>query len=143
ALRVVGSWIAFGSPFFVRDPGYGFSPSGMAGALPFCVLATLVMVPAGLVAALAYSGRRALELRITVVLVILFFSAYGYGGEPGGIAGRLILGPRYLAPLVPLLALALADGAARLAARPLALAAKVWAAVVVAFAFSIHPALAS
>jgi hypothetical protein len=144
ALRLGASAAAFGSPFFVRDPGYAFSIAGIVRALPLYALAALVMVPGGLVAASVYAGKRSAEVRATVALVLLFFSAYGYTGEQGGLAGRLVLGPRYLAPLVPLLALALGDVVSRegRAARALPFV-RVWAFLVIAAAFAVHPALAA
>jgi 4-amino-4-deoxy-L-arabinose transferase-like glycosyltransferase len=140
-LRLVASAVALGSPFFVRDPGYAFSLGAVASGLPLYLLAGAVMVPGGLVAPFVDHGRRSTEVRATTTLAVLFFALYGYSGEQGGLASRLVLGPRYLAPLVPLLALALAGVVAR--RERLERLVRAWAFLVIAAAFAVHPALAA
>ena len=58
-----------------------------------------------------------LEVVATVILFTGFHFAYGYSAEESGWAKRLILGPRYFIPLLPLLALCAADVWPRFAGR--------------------------
>ena len=112
SLRPLTAWIAFGDPFFVKyvTP---FSFDAALSAAPRYFVALMVFVPLGLAAALDYRGRRAIELRITVVLEFCFYTAYGYSGLQSGFAKSLILGLRFFIPLLPILALAMAEAIPR------------------------------
>ena len=157
--RLGTSWVAFGSPFFARPNPYGFSLEGLLSAAPLYLTALLVLVPAGLAWTLSWRGPRRAEVLVTSWVTFFFFCAYEYSGVESGPLRRLVLGPRYFIPLVPLLALTAAEGLPRLSAwlavrgqgagtsgraaraasqalRPLGL---VWASAVVVAAALVHP----
>jgi 4-amino-4-deoxy-L-arabinose transferase-like glycosyltransferase len=115
AIRLVINAVIFGNPFFVR-PGaaFRFTLDSVPVNLPVYLIASVIMVPLGLVAAALYRGRRWPEVVATVALVLLFFSTYVYGAQESGFFRRLILAPRYLIPLVPLLVLSMAEAGPRL-----------------------------
>ncbi len=113
-VRALSAWFFFGDPFFTKAPD-AFSLEAIASTAPVYLFSLLVFVPGGLVAAFAYRGPRRPELIATVALFVLFHLAYAYSGEPSGWAKRLVLGPRYFVPLLPVLAYASAEVWPRLA----------------------------
>lgn len=106
--RGLWSWLYFEDPLFVMGHA-PFSPGNALTSAPLYFTALLVLVPGGLVAGLAYRGPRRLEIVATVVLFTCFHLLYGYSAEESGWAKRLVLGPRYFVPMLPLLALCAAD----------------------------------
>ena len=148
SLRLLAASIVFGHPFFTQGHR-GWSIGWAVANLPLYFAALLVLAPLGLVGALAYRGPRRVEVIATVLLTFGFFLAFGYSAEESGGIKRLILGPRYFLPLVPLLSIALAESLPRLwrdrgepggerLARMLSVS---WTAVVFLAAFLVHPAL--
>ncbi|MBS2027848.1 MAG: hypothetical protein JST54_08105 [Deltaproteobacteria bacterium] len=103
----VAAWL-FGSPLFVRDSGYGFSPASIAHHLPLYLFAMTVFIPGGLLAVAKYRGPRRVEVLGAVLGFFLFYCAYNYAADESGGVKQLILGPRYLLPITPLLALVIA-----------------------------------
>jgi hypothetical protein len=121
-------------------------------------LALLVFVPGGLIGALLYRGERWPEVVATVAIFCGVYLSYGYRGEESGLLKGLILGPRYFAPLTPLLAFAAAETFPRLGARyctsygtsgtvqaverlgPLCL--RLWVIGLMVLAFIVHPVFA-
>lgn len=150
ALRPLTNWLFFGDPLYVK-PSAGFGFETTLTALPVYLAALLVLVPGGLVAGLAYRGRRRPELVATVVLYFVFFSLYEYSGAQSGALRSLVLGPRFFLPLLPVLAFALAEVAPRLwtpisAGRPIlrrigSFAVNLWILGVGLAAFAVHPVL--
>lgn len=116
SLRVVANQLVFGDPFFYKAPD-PFRLEAVLTSAPIYLASLLVLVPGGLIAGLAYRGERRPEIVATVILFTLFYCLYGYSAAESGLAKRLILGPRYFLPLLPVLALCLADGLPRLHAR--------------------------
>lgn len=116
AFRLVSAGLFFGDPFFAKAPD-PFSLSSLPSTLPLYALSLLVFFPGGALAAALYRGERRPELLGTVVLFVLFHLAYSYSALESGLAKRLILGPRYFVPLLPVLAFASAELWPRLAAR--------------------------
>ena len=116
SVRFLASWLFFGDPFFVKPPD-AFSPGAILSNAPTYLFCLLVLVPGGLVAAFAYRGPRRPEIVATVVLFVLFYLSYTYSAGPSGWAKRLVLGPRYFIPLLPVLSLCAAEVWPRLAAR--------------------------
>jgi hypothetical protein len=116
SVRFAAAALFFGDPFFVKEPA-AFSLEAIPRTLPLYAFSLLVLVPGGLVAALAYRGPRHLELVATVALFAGFHLLYAYSAEESGWAKRLVLGPRYFIPLLPVLAFAAAEVWPRLAAR--------------------------
>jgi hypothetical protein len=86
---------------------YPFSVAGLAGRLALYAAALMVFVPGGLLAVARYRGRYWPEVMATVGLAVLFFGFYSYSGQYSGFVRNLVLGPRYLIPLVPMVAVAI------------------------------------
>ena len=107
SLRPVLSWALQGTPWLVHQPIFPFTLSGAGARALFYAATMLVLVPGGLVAVALYSGERRVELTTTVLVAWVFFSLYSYSGQNSGL-GAFVLGGRYLLPLVPMLALAVA-----------------------------------
>jgi hypothetical protein len=107
-VRVLSSWLYYDDPFFTKRPD-PFAPESLLQNALLYLMALLVFVPGGLAAGLAYRGRRRIEVVATVVLFTGFHFLYGYSAEQSGWAKRLILGPRYFIPMLPLLALCSAE----------------------------------
>lgn len=107
-VRALSAWMFFGDPFFTKTPA-DFSIASIAQSAPIYLFATLVLVPGGLITAGAYRGRRRPEIVVTVLGFVLFYMTYSYTAESSGWAKRLVLGPRYFIPLLPMLALTAAD----------------------------------
>ena len=114
SLRLLSSYWFWGDAFYYKSSGLAFGPSSVVANLPLYAFALVVMVPGGLIAVALYRGSRRPELIATVALFVAFYLMYDYSGFTSGMAKRLILGPRYFIPMLPLLALALADGVPRL-----------------------------
>ena len=139
---MLASLIIYGQPIYLRDNGYGFSLSAFLTNGPYHFAVLCLTVPASLLCAIDYRGRRRPEVMLTVVIVFVFFASWGFAGWESGGLKQLILGPRYFLPLVPTLVLAVAEVATR--RKPIrgsnVLAAS--CAVVVAIAaFAVHPVM--
>jgi 4-amino-4-deoxy-L-arabinose transferase-like glycosyltransferase len=150
---------AFGDALFVRGAAgttgfYPFEIAHLPERLQLYGLGLLVLVPAGLVFGLAYRGRRRPELVATTVLIFLFYSFQAYGAAESGFPKSLVIGLRYFAPLVPILAFTMAEAlprwlGARLARGALGprlevfagAAVALWLAGVLVASFAVHPAL--
>ncbi|MCZ6782415.1 MAG: glycosyltransferase family 39 protein [Proteobacteria bacterium] len=99
--RMLAGQLFFGDAFFAKRPE-SFSLSLVAGNLPLQALALLVLVPGGLLAGFAYRGRRWPELVATVAIFPAFYALYEYSAAESALWKRLVLGPRYFLPLLPL-----------------------------------------
>ena len=109
AVRAVSAWFFFGDPWFIKPSSAPFTLSAVLQSAPIYLFSLLVLFPGGLVAGLAYRGPRRLEVVATVVLFTACYVSYGYSATQSGLPQRLILGPRYFIPLLPLLALCAAE----------------------------------
>ena len=116
SVRLLSAWLFFGDPFFTKTSD-AFTLASIAATAPVYLFSLLVLVPGGLVAGLAYRGERRPEVVSTVALFVVFHLSYTYSAEPSGWAKRLVLGPRYFIPLLPLLAFTAGEVWPRLAAR--------------------------
>ena len=86
-----------------------FSLGNIPGNIPLYLVATMVSVPAGLVAAFCYRGPRAPELRLAVVVFVGFMLTWVSGVE-GGLVNQLILhAPRFTMSLLPVFVWAWAE----------------------------------
>jgi hypothetical protein len=149
-LRPLGTWIVFGDPLYLYPAGGAEGPpfglSNIPGNLLPYAVTLLVLVPGGLVGGLLYRGERWPEVVATVALFCSLYLLFGYTGWTSG--------PRYFAPLTPLLAFACAEAFPRLWAGILArfgagkTAASeriaffgiwLWVAGVLILAFAVHP----
>ena len=149
-LKLLASLLAFGDPFFLRPTWTGWSLSAAAAHLPLYLFALLVLAPLGLFGALAFRGPRRAEVVVTTALSVAFFAAWNYSGQTSGTLQRLVLGPRFFVPLLPLFSVTLAEALPRTwaqAGRPggerlRELAARGWALAVLCGAAVVHPVLA-
>jgi hypothetical protein len=147
-LRPLGAALVFGDPFFVA-PHRGWSLAMAASHLPLHLTALLLLAPLGLAGALAYEGPRRIEVIVTAVVGFCFFAMFGYAADESGGVKQLVLAPRYFIPLVPLLAVALAEAAPRLwrargrpgGERLARSVAGAWVVAVVTVAVLVHPLL--
>ena len=115
AVRVVSAWFFFGDPLLTKAPDE-FTLAAVADTLPTYLFSLLILVPGGLVAAFAYRGPRRIEVISTIAIFVSFYLLYGYSAESSGWAKRLMLGPRYFIPLLPLLSWCAAEVWPRLSA---------------------------
>lgn len=154
SLRAAAYGYFLGDPFFGRSP-YFLALDTLHERIGNYLVAALVFIPGGLVLALLYRGRRWPELAIVVAG---FFTAYliqRYYTEETATLKNLIITPRYLLPLTPVIVFGMAESVPRLWSRllerfgpgghlglerwrPRVVAA--WAAAVLFAALCVHPA---
>lgn len=155
ALHLLGNQILFGSPWFVRGAVFYPFDGALWDRLWLYLVGLLVFVPGGLALGLDYRGRRRPEVVATIALFFLFYLFQAYGMVESGTLKRIVTGLRYFAPLLPLLAFAMAEALPRrlagVAARSAAAAAferragalaALWIGGVAAAAFAVHPVFA-
>ena len=109
SLRLLGMAWLFGDPLAHRPLASRFGVVAFASHLPLYLLATLCFVPGGLIWVLRYRGPRRPEILCTALGFVAFYAAYGYAGAASGFTKSLILAPRYLIPLTPVLSLCAAQ----------------------------------
>ena len=109
ACRPLIAQIVYGNPFYVKEHVYGFSGQYAPQNLMMYLTALLVLVPGGLVFALCYRGRRWIELIVTVVAYVGIFVDWNYNGAASGGLKQWMLSLRFLIPVVPIVAFAMAD----------------------------------
>lgn len=153
----LGTWVVFGDPVYIhRRSWVTLTLANVPGSLPLYTMALLLFIPGGLLAGLLYRGERWPEVVATVAIFFGFYLSWGYRGEDSGLLRSLILGPRFFAPLTPLLAFAAAEavprlwagfraragtGAAKAMERIAPLGVRLWVAGVLVVAFAVHPVL--
>jgi hypothetical protein len=155
-LWALGNWIVFGDSFFIYSRAVTFGLANVPGNLPLYTVALVLFVPAGLVGGLLYRGERWPEVVATVSIFCAFYLSFGYHGEDSGLLRSMVLGPRYFAPLTPLLAFAAAEalprlwagirlrvgsGSAEAMTRIASFGVRLWVAGVLVVAFVVHPVL--
>ncbi len=113
ACRPLSAWLVYGNPFFVKDYYYGFSGLYAQVNLVMYLTALLVLVPGGLIFALFYRGKRWPELIGTVVAYVGLFIDYNYNGAASGGLKQWMLSLRFLIPLMPIVAFAMAHTCTR------------------------------
>jgi len=101
--------LVYGNPFFVKDHVYGFSGLYAPENLMMYLTALLVLVPGGLIFTLFYRGKRWIELISTVVLYVCVFVVWNYNGAASGGLKQWMLSLRFLIPVTPIIAFAMAD----------------------------------
>jgi hypothetical protein len=97
-----------GDALTLRAP-YAFTLSEAGSRALLYGFALTILVPGGLLAVPLYRGPGRALLIVSVAAPFLFFTLYSYSGQYSGLFRSLILGPRYVIPLVPLTAIALAS----------------------------------
>lgn len=113
SIRLYLSYLVFGDPLFTKQNS-GFSVSAVPYNLLLYAAALTIFVPGGLFFATLNKGERRLEVISTIFLVLAFYSSYTWSGQSSGFLKSLVLGPRFLIPLLPILALAMAESVPRL-----------------------------
>jgi len=108
ACRPLLAAMAYGDPFFVKDHVYGFTGLFAEENLIMYLTALLVLVPGGLIFALFYRGKRWAELVATVVIYVGIFIDWNYNGAASGGLKQWILSLRFLIPVLPIVAFAMA-----------------------------------
>ena len=108
ACRPLLAALVYGDPFFVKEHVYGFTGSYAKENLLMYLGALLVLVPGGLIFALFYRGKRWIELITTVFVYVGIFVFWNYNGASSGGLKQWMLSLRFLIPLVPILAFAMA-----------------------------------
>jgi hypothetical protein len=113
ACRPMSSVLVYGTPFFVKDYFYGFSGLYAPESLVMYLTALLVLVPGGLIFVLFYRGKRWIELVSTVVIYVGLFIDYNYNALSSGGLKQWMLSLRFLIPLLPVVAFAMAHTSTR------------------------------
>jgi hypothetical protein len=113
ACRPISAALVYGNPFFVKNYFYGFTGLYAGDNLVMYLTALLVLVPGGLVFALGYRGKRWIELILTVVIYVGMFVDYDYNGAASGGLKQWMLSLRFLIPMTPILAFAMAHTCTR------------------------------
>ena len=110
ALRFAANDALFGTPWYVRDPGHGFSVSSLAHTLPLYTLVLGILIPGGLLLPFFYRGQRRGELVAAIAAYVGMFLLYEYDSvHQNGPTKGLVLAARFMAPAMPLFALQAAD----------------------------------
>jgi 4-amino-4-deoxy-L-arabinose transferase-like glycosyltransferase len=102
----------FGDALFERGY-YFFAPDTVMERLPLFLVGLLIFVPAGLVLALAYRGRRWPEVAAAIVLFFCFYLFQTFSTIETGPSKRVVLALRYFIPLLPLFCFAMAEALPR------------------------------
>ena len=109
-LRPLVAFAITGDPLFVRPVHAEFFDwTDAARNAVLYLIALTIMIPGGIAAVLAYRGPRRVEIVTAVLVYTAFFVTYGYAGWESGWQKQLVLGPRFLLPMMPLLVLAMAE----------------------------------
>jgi hypothetical protein len=150
-LRPLAAYLLFGEAPRVLRSHMGWTIEFFVRNAPLALFSLLVLIPAGLAAAVAYRGPRRPEIIATVLGVMAFFTSYEYGAFESGGVRRLVLAPRYFIPIVPLLVIAMADALPRwrqwlerrvAGSRSIStVAVRAWIVGVCVVAFAVHPAV--
>ncbi|HTA71441.1 MAG TPA: hypothetical protein VK776_24310 [Bryobacteraceae bacterium] len=108
AIRPLSALLVYGSPMYTKLQYYGFTGHYIQLNLLLYLTAVLILVPGGLIFALGYRGRRWPELVSTVALFVGMFILYNYNGQASGGLKQWVLSQRFLIPLLPIMAFAMA-----------------------------------
>jgi hypothetical protein len=153
-LRVAANTYFLHNPFHYRS-AYVLALSTLPERLPIYALALLVFVPGGLVLALLYRGRRWPELCISVAGFVIAYLIQFYYTFTTSTAKNMVVTPRYVIPIVPVIVFGMAESVSRLWSRWLEGAPEarrerlrtvaggaiaLWIAGVGVASFAVHPA---
>jgi hypothetical protein len=108
ALRPISNVWLIGDPFLVHSD-FEYSPELFPRNLALYLASLLILVPGGLFAVATHRGPWRREIQITVALFVLVYSLYDYAAWQSSWAKQLVLGPRYLLPILPLVIYCLAQ----------------------------------
>lgn len=107
-IRLLGSYWAFGDPFFMKDPGVSFSLSFFFNNLIFYLPFLLIVIPLGGWAVYRYKHKFQIEIQVALLLFVGLYLLYGYNGIHFSGVKSVVLGPRFLIPSLPLFAICVA-----------------------------------
>jgi hypothetical protein len=149
SLRLLANWLIHGDVMFVKA-NLWIADEFVPEKLTLYAIAVLVLVPGGLVFSLAYRGRRWPEACVAILAFVGLYVAQEYWTYATSWLRNLIITPRYLIPIVPLMAFAMAEALPRLWRRFAARAGApfesiaggalaCWAGAVLIAAFAVHP----
>ena len=115
------TWV-YGDPFFTlySHNAYKFDLETLHERLLLYGLGLLILVPGGLVFTLAYRGRRRPEVIASFVGFVGVYLAQEYSQQGYEPMKRMVLALRYLIPILPLVAFAMAESVPRLSRQLLA-----------------------
>lgn len=157
AMRLATQAVFFGDAMFERS-AYRWSPETIDERLWLYLVALLVFIPGGLVFSMLYRGRRRPEIIATIVVFVTLYLLQAYSTVETSVPKRLILGLRYLLPVLPMMIFAMAESLPRLwsdamakrapagRALPERIAAGLvwaWLAGIAVAVLAVHPAFAS
>lgn len=103
--RLVSAWVLYGQPFYLRDPGIGFSLGRLPQQLAFYLPALFILIPGGWYFLWKNNWRYRMEALASVGLFLAVYGCYGYDAFAKSGYKALVVQGRYLAPLLPLLTL--------------------------------------
>jgi hypothetical protein len=113
ALRVAANAYFFDAPLYYRS-AYILALATLPERIPIYALALLVFVPGGLVFALLYRGRRWPELCIAVAGFVTAYLIQTYYTFATSLLKNMVVTPRYVIPIVPVIVFGMAESAPRL-----------------------------
>ncbi|MDR9364411.1 MAG: hypothetical protein RI575_03655 [Balneolaceae bacterium] len=113
SIRLFASYLVFGDPMFAKENA-GFSFYAISNNILLYLVALTIFAPGGLLFAALYKGKRRYEVISTVYIFFIFYLVYNSGYETSGFLKSLALGPRFFIPLLPIMALAMAESVPRL-----------------------------
>lgn len=157
AVRLATQAAFFGDAMFERS-AYRFSPETVDERLWIYLLALLVFLPGGLVLSMLYRGRRRPEVLVTIATFVTLYLFQEYSTVETGLSKRLVLGLRYLLPVLPIMIFGMAESTPRLFSAALAtrtvttrtrlerlvsVALVMWLAGLVTAVLAVHPAFAT
>ena len=112
-LRIGANAYFLNNPFHYRS-AYILALATLPERLPIYALALLVFVPGGLVLALLYRGRRWPELCIAVAGFVIAYLIQFYYTFTTSLAKNMVVTPRYVIPIVPVIVFGMAESLPRL-----------------------------
>ena len=112
-LRVVAHLYFHGDAMQHHAP-YLFALGTVLDRLPLYALTLLVFVPGGLVLALLYRGPRRPELCVSIVGFVTIYLIQEYYVTTSSTLKSLVVTPRYLTPIVPVMVFGMAESVPRL-----------------------------
>ena len=113
SLRLLSNLLDHGTLFYFKA-AYIFDLSRLPERLPIYLLALLVLLPGGLVLAMCYKGRRRPELILSVILFVGAYLVQAYYMWETSLLKRVVLTPRYMTAIVPVIAFGAAEAIPRL-----------------------------
>jgi hypothetical protein len=156
SLRVLANLYFFAEPLQYRSP-YFLALDTLPQRVPVYALALLVFVPGGLLLALLHRGRRWPELSVAVVGFTTAYLIQRYYTGATSLLKNMVVTPRYVIPIIPVIVFGMAESVPRLWGRWLASTSSprrewlltrarwivaIWIAGVSLVGFAVHPLFA-